>query len=145
MTLLKMNKGEVWPSALAGAAQVRGGVYVCGRTFLRRNGDWTDDHTHTYALLHPPQMDAITNEEVKKKLMLERFQEEVSIVCVCVGLIHDERQKSALLTNPIIALHTYAQHAHTEPGLRLQQCTVQWQRPGPAVIHGGCKVLNIEW
>lgn len=37
-----MNKGQIWPSALAGRGQ----------------------------------MDLITSEEVKKKLMLERFQEE---------------------------------------------------------------------
>lgn len=29
-------------------------------------------------------MDAITNEEVKKKLMLERFQEEVNVVRLCM-------------------------------------------------------------
>lgn len=47
-------------------------------------------------------------------------------------------------SNLIIASHIYAQHTHTEPGLRLQQCTVQRQRPGPAVFHGRCKVLNTE-
>ena len=97
-------------------------------------------------------MDAITNEEVKKKLMLERFQEEVSVVrlwhvYVCVSMRQDTDGWGCFFKYHLthLATHIHAHNTHAEPGLRFQQRTVQRQRTGPAVVHGGCKVLSEVW
>lgn len=97
INLQKMNKGEIWDGALKGKGQVRILAPCRGETHpeaLHRfyspvfpwKGMRLTVHTHLAPFLGPVrccccmQMDPFTTESVKKQLMLERFQEEVSQV-----------------------------------------------------------------